>query len=289
MAQISCLYGLSFNLIMNRIFILSIFALFLFSCTPVVREYKQLKSRETRKTYATGKLPVYSGDSLRHILFPVGGIGTGDILIGGRGDIRELEIFGRADLDELPPYMTFFSLWMQTRQMEEGIPVENPPVVKILEGRLPDDYPNPFGVPRQQLAGMPRFEQARFTGKYPFANIQLVDKQIPLNIQLEVFNPLIPLDPDNSSLPASIFIWHIANPGKEEVEFSVLLSISNPFQPEHDPYSGRSSSGAVRDLDIEGYNGFIFNSTQEAPVSKQGELTVASLPEAQTQSFLVYT
>ena len=149
---------------MNRIFILSIFALFLFSCTPVVREYKQLKSRETRKTYATGKLPVYSGDSLRHILFPVGGIGTGDILIGGRGDIRELEIFGRADLDELPPYMTFFSLWMQTRQMEEGIPVENPPVVKILEGRLPDDYPNPFGVPRQQLAGMPRFEQLQNGG-----------------------------------------------------------------------------------------------------------------------------
>jgi hypothetical protein len=135
---------------MSRIFILFIFILVFYSCKPLDKEYK--------KTCATGQLPVYSVDSLRNILFPVGGIGTGDILTGGRGEIRELEIFGRADLDELPPYMTFFALWMKDRQKEAVIPVDDAPLVRILEGQLPDDFPNPFGVPREQLAGMPRFE-----------------------------------------------------------------------------------------------------------------------------------
>ena len=53
----------------------------------------------------------YSGDSLRNIAVPLGGIGTGDILIGGRGNIQAFEIFNRAANDGNLPYMSFFSLW----------------------------------------------------------------------------------------------------------------------------------------------------------------------------------
>ena len=40
--------------------------------------------------YSVG-LPVYSGDNLRNIFYPLGGVGTGDLLIGGRGNIQEFE------------------------------------------------------------------------------------------------------------------------------------------------------------------------------------------------------
>jgi non-lysosomal glucosylceramidase len=163
----------------------------------------------------------YSGDSLRHIAVPVGGIGTGNILLGGRGNILEMEIFGKADRDELPPYMTFFSIWAK----EEG----KEPVAKILERELLNDFPNPFGVPRQQLAGIPRFKESTFTGGYPVVKVLLKDEKVPLNIELESYNPLIPLNTEDSGLPMAVFTWKLENTSKNEVIASVCFSISNPL------------------------------------------------------------
>ena len=112
----------------------------------------------------------YSGDSLKNISIPLGGIGTGDILIGGRGNIRALEIFNRAAQTDELPYMTFFSLWLK----EEG----QEPVSRILESKLPHDSPGPYGIERRQLAGLPRFEKSEFICKYPFVNINLMDRKL---------------------------------------------------------------------------------------------------------------
>jgi uncharacterized protein (DUF608 family) len=38
---------------------------------------------------------VYTGDRLREIAFPLGGIGTGTISLGGRGQLRDFEIANR--------------------------------------------------------------------------------------------------------------------------------------------------------------------------------------------------
>lgn len=37
------------------------------------------------------EMKIYTGEELRTIAFPVGGLGTGNITIGGRGEIREME------------------------------------------------------------------------------------------------------------------------------------------------------------------------------------------------------
>lgn len=39
----------------------------------------------------------YAGDALLEIAFPLGGIGTGCVSPGGRGALRDCEIFGRPD------------------------------------------------------------------------------------------------------------------------------------------------------------------------------------------------
>ncbi|RPI42045.1 MAG: hypothetical protein EHM46_05670, partial [Bacteroidetes bacterium] len=167
-------------------------------------------------------MPVYTGDSLRNIFYPLGGMGTGNILVGGRGNILEWEIFNRAQRDELPPYMTFFSIWCR----EEG----SEPVSRVLERRHFDDFANGFGVPRQQLAGLPRFEEAAWSGAPPLVSIKLEDNTVPLEISLECFNPLIPLAVDASSYPAGEFNWIVRNPGKNRVDFSLAFFLSNPFR-----------------------------------------------------------
>ena len=163
----------------------------------------------------------YTGDSLKYISIPLGGIGTGDILIGGRGNIKALEIFNRAAQTGSLPYMTFFSLWFK-----EG---KNEASSMILESRLPDDSPGPYGIERRQLSGLPRFEKSTFTCRYPFVNIQLMDENVPLEIQAEYYNPLIPLDVDNSSLPLVQFNWAITNTGSENIELSLAMNLTNPL------------------------------------------------------------
>ena len=43
-------------------------------------------------------------------------------------------------------------------------------------------------------------EEARFKGEYPFAEVELADSQIPLEIRLEAFNPFVPLAADDSGV-----------------------------------------------------------------------------------------
>ncbi len=175
----------------------------------------------TKNVSETSKIS-YSGDHLKHLYFPIGGIGTGNMLLGGRGEIHELEIFNRAHRDEIRPYMTFFSLWAK----EEG----KKPVKRILERKLFNDFPNGFGVPRQQLAGMPRFTEVKFHGQYPVANLIFIDDNVPLKAELEAFNPYIPLDTKSSSMPVAIMKWKFTNTSAAKVDFSVCFNMGNPFK-----------------------------------------------------------
>jgi non-lysosomal glucosylceramidase len=163
----------------------------------------------------------YTGEQLRYIHAPIGGLGTGNILLNGYGGISELEIFNQAAMDELPPYMTFFTLYSKAS--------EGDVMVRIMEGEHLNEYPNPFGKPRQQLGGIPRFKEAVFHNAYPFVRIDLIDEQIPLDVTMESWSPYIPVDPKNSSLPCAIIEWKLTNHGKISTEYSIALSMGNPL------------------------------------------------------------
>ena len=54
----------------------------------------------------------FRGEALRTIAFPLGGIGTGSISLGGRGELRDWEIFNRPDKGN-SPYYAFPSIWVR--------------------------------------------------------------------------------------------------------------------------------------------------------------------------------
>ena len=43
--------------------------------------------------------------------------------------------------------------------------------------------------------GIPRFEKATFDAAYPFGIVNLSDKNLPVEVKIKAFNPLIPGDP----------------------------------------------------------------------------------------------
>ena len=58
----------------------------------------------------------YTGKYLSQLRIPVGGMGAGNLLIGGRGDIAFMEMFNRPNRIR-QPYKTFFSLWVKKRRI----------------------------------------------------------------------------------------------------------------------------------------------------------------------------
>jgi len=159
----------------------------------------------------------YEGDALDQVAFPLGGIGTGTVALGGRAELRDFEICNRPAKGFNPPY-TFFAL----RADAEG----QTAVTRLLEGVLRPPYSGGFGV-HTPAAGLPRMRHVSLEAAYPFARFTLSDPDVPLVVHLEAFNPLIPLDVDRSSLPVAILRYVLVNPGDFPVRASVAGSLFN--------------------------------------------------------------
>lgn len=186
-----------------------------------------MKTGELRKTkmpygdaelFHFGPQRTFEGEALSQIAFPLGGIGTGTISLGGRGQLRDWEIFNRPNKGFSLPY-TFFAV----RAKEEG----RNPLARVLESRLLPPYGNGHGSAVHTVPGLPRMREARFTGSYPFAHIDFLEPELPINIELKAFNPFIPLNDLDSGLPVAIFYFTLENNSEKEVEALLAVSLLN--------------------------------------------------------------
>lgn len=161
---------------------------------------------------------VFTGDTLRCVAFPLGGIGTGTISLGGRGNLADWEIFNRPAKGRHLPY-TFFSLWAKQEGGES--------IARVLERRLLPPYEGGSGLPTGLLSGLPRLDEAEFSGAYPLARIRFDAPDLPVRVSLESFNPFVPMDDLSSGIPAAVFVWTLENQGPLPVDLTVCLSMLN--------------------------------------------------------------
>src|SRR5437868_1118490 len=171
----------------------------------------------------------YTGGALREVAFPLGGIGTGTVSLGGRGQLRDWEIFNRPGKGKVLPY-SFFSIWAR--------PQGRAAVARVLERRLLPSYAAGHGLPTGTVSGLSRLREARFRGEYPLTWIEFEDDALPLAVHLEAFNPMIPGDADASGQPVAIFRWTLENHGSAAVDTTVAFSLLNAAG-----YDGRESLG----------------------------------------------
>jgi hypothetical protein len=122
---------------------------------------------------------VRSFDAQRSVLaFPLGGIGTGNISLGARGDLRDWEIFNHPGKGTRLPN-TFFAIRAQAGAA--------PAVTRVLEGPIPPPHALSHGYHPWTAAGLPRLAGATFHGAYPLAAIDFADDTLPLVVHLEAF------------------------------------------------------------------------------------------------------
>jgi len=178
----------------------------------------------------------FSGPNLKMIAFPLGGIGTGTISLGGRGQLRDWEIFNRPDKGNTPDYC-FPAIWAQV----EG----KKPVARVLESRIQPPYEGPSGLGSENVPGLPRLASARFLGAYPFAHLEFEDTALPVLVSLEAFNPLVPLDVEASELPIAVLRYRLKNPARAAVKVGIAFSLENPVGKEGRQAAFRQAEGVA--------------------------------------------
>src|SRR2546423_15578405 len=107
----------------------------------------------------------YDEKHLARIALPIGGIGTGTISLGGRGDLRDWELVNKPAKGYAPPD-TFFALCAKPRSAKAG-------VTRALEGPLDASlYEGASGSPAHNHS-LPRFRNCNFACAYPLRQVLL--------------------------------------------------------------------------------------------------------------------
>src|ERR1700677_947309 len=164
---------------------------------------------------------VFTGEQLKMLAFPLGGVGSGSLALGGRGQLRDWEIFNRPNKGFSPPY-AFPAVWIKARDAK--------PITRVLEARILPPYEGQDGLGSNNSPGLIRIATAEFTAQYPLAHLRFKDPSLPVMIELDAFSPFIPHDPDASGLPVAILRYRVSNPGRSSATVAISFSIDNPVK-----------------------------------------------------------
>ncbi len=169
----------------------------------------------------------YSGEHLEQIAFPLGGMGAGCIHLGGSGNFQDFCLFHQPTFGHSP--MTFAAVHCQTAGSKGGIlrvlegPVQKPFIYD--QGRFGNG-----GLPSGH-EGLPHLESATFKGEFPFAEVRLKDRDLPLDIRLEAFSPFVPGDDLASGLPAAFVRYVLRNRSSRALKVQFSFNVQYPGKP----------------------------------------------------------
>ncbi len=170
-----------------------------------------------RQLHSSNRQRTYNGNAAQ-AAFLLGGIGTGNVSLGARGDLRDWEIFNRPGKGNMLAY-SFFAI----RAKRAG----GKPVAKVLEAKIPPPYAKAHGFRSPEMAGLPRLDASTMRGQYPFVAIDFEDAELPVRVRLQAFTPFIPLSADDSGMPAAVIRYVVSNPGSKPVDVTIAGSLAN--------------------------------------------------------------
>jgi non-lysosomal glucosylceramidase len=200
-----------------------------------------MKSSRTPKTY--------TGAKTREISFPLGGVGTGCIGLAGNGRLVDWEIQNHPNKGSTNGFSHFAVKAERAGRLVDA---------RILAGDLQPPYSGVlqrqgysgfgFGVDRETLAGAPHFCEWAFMGEFPLARLEFRHPSFPGLASLSAFNPFIPLDDRQSSMPAAFFEIELTNTTAETLDYTVAATLSNPLPAANLHEMGEASL----DLELDG-------------------------------------
>ena len=193
---------------------------------------KGLDPAWVRALYERGAATTYlkSKNELKYIGMPAGGLHAGTVYLGGDGRLwlwgiynderegidpktilwndgtKEVKVRCRDGANYVEP-----ALADNKRVLEQGFAVKI-----VYEGKTIIKTLNESS-----------FDEIKFEASYPVATVHYIDEALPVNIVLKAGAIFIPLDADNSALPATVFSISIENKSNKNVQAAITGWLEN--------------------------------------------------------------
>jgi len=155
---------------------------------------KKLSPDWVKSLFARGTPEVWRGDDLKWIGMPVGGICAGQLYLGGDGKLWHWDIFNQHIRTGAEHYAKPMK---PSSAVEQGF---------TLNGVSLETFPD-----------------ITFRGEYPIGIVEYREKDVA--VTLEAFSPFIPLNTDDSSLPATVMQFTVKNTGSQPLEATLAGSL----------------------------------------------------------------
>lgn len=168
---------------------------------------------------------IYKGAHLNEISFPLGGIGTGSIGLAGNGRLIDWEIFNNANKSSVNGF-SHFAIKAERDGRVIDTRILNGDYTKMYAGQIGGGFGH--GISNQTMAGFPHFRNCTFRGEYPIAEISLDEPSFPGKVKLTAFNPFIPLNADDSGIPAAFFSYTVKNTSDSDIDYIISGTLMNP-------------------------------------------------------------
>lgn len=166
---------------------------------------------------SVNKVSALETKDIKYIGMPVGGIGAGQVYLGGDGQLWYWDIFNYQRINPGGPGDKFYlNPMVQDHQFEQGFAIR-------IKGAI---------TPTVKVLREGGFSDIEFHGQYPIGNVQYKDKSIPVEVNLKAYSPFIPTNNEESSFPSIIMEYTLRNTGDSEIEvelFGWLQNTSNYF------------------------------------------------------------
>lgn len=179
---------------------------------------KKLDPQWIASLFARGSRTVYRGKELEKIGMPVGGLCSGQVYLGGDGRLWNWDIFNESISTSEAHYANPPS---PARPVLQGFALsfKGEGWVRTAELALPNAT--------TALSRAPVFSDVAFRGEYPIGYVEYKDPAQPLVVSMEIFSPFIPLNTDDSSLPATIIQVKIKNVSDETIKADLFGFMDN--------------------------------------------------------------
>lgn len=187
-------------------------------------------------------MAVYQGEYTKEISFPLGGIGSGSIGLAGSGRLIDWEIFNRPNKGSDNGH-THIALKAEDENGLVDARVLCGDIYHGFTGQYGKNYGH--GLPNSTMAGFPHFEQCVFDGEFPAAKLTFRDKNFPGKAALTAFNPFIPLNDRDSSIPAAFFEIGLENDTDRELTYTAAFSLRNPFAESYNLYEEKGGAHQI--------------------------------------------
>ncbi|MDR2466598.1 MAG: hypothetical protein LBD35_04320 [Prevotellaceae bacterium] len=191
---------------------------------------KQLAPERVAALYERGTATVYakSRNELRYIGMPCGGINAGGVYLGGDGRLWLWDIFND-NREGIEPKMV---KWIDRPHGRDIIPRDGAAYIEPAQDIRPlsQGFAIRFecdGLSAVKYLRESDWDEITFEAGYPVGTVRYSDAKLPVEVTLRTYSPFIPLNEDDSGLPATVLSFSFRNTGSATVNITLSGWLEN--------------------------------------------------------------